>query len=113
MVDSEAYLSTKEAGIRENLERHRVSFESSAYLSLSAEEFYERLDARLVLLVRSPERMVSSYLRKSWCRDTLLRKDKELAPGYQPVPECPNHPFSRIAPVGDEADKWEGYTTAG
>jgi hypothetical protein len=112
-VDREAFLSTKEAGIREDLERHRVSFESSAYLSLSAEELCERFDARLVLLIRSPERVVASYLRKGWYRTALLRKDKELAPGYQPAPDRPHHPFSRIAPVGGEANKWEGYTPLG
>lgn len=111
-VDPEGFLREKEKEIRGDLAGHVFSFESSAYLSLSVRELYERFRARVVVLVRSPERVVNSYYVKGWYADEPVIGDARLAPGYQPHPHFHRY-FSRFMPVGEELDRWMGLTRIG
>lgn len=115
-IDQSGFYDYKDSGIRSDLVKHKLSFEASAYLSLSVLELHRRYDARFVLLVRRPDRVVTSYLQKGWYGTPLLRADPRLAPGYQLDPEglLPNAPFSRIVPFGDDdALQWHRYTIVG
>lgn len=115
-IDQSGFYDYKDSGIRSDLVKHVLSFEASAYLSLSVLELHRRYDARFVLLVRRPDRVVASYLQKGWYGAPLLRADPRLAPGYQLDPEglLQNAPFSRIVPFGDDdALQWHRYTIVG
>ncbi len=63
-VDDAGFLAVKEAGVRDDLQAHELSFEASAYLSMSVAQLQQRFGARFALLVRRPDRMVSSLLAK-------------------------------------------------
>ena len=112
-VDPAGFLAIREADIREDLAKRRVSFESNAYLAFSVLELYQRFDARFILLVRRPDKVVNSYIEKGWYAQPLVRSDLDLPPGYQPGARSRHHPLSRIAPIGPEAIRWEGYSRVG
>jgi hypothetical protein len=112
-VDSGGFLATKEAGIRADLADHEISLESNALLSLSVPQLFERFDARFALIVRRPEKVVSSSLAKGLYASTPERIDPGSIPGFQPNPLRVHHPFSRLAPTGDEAVAWNAYTPIG
>jgi hypothetical protein len=112
-VDSGGFLATKERGIRSDLADHEHSIESSSYLSLSVPELHARFGARFLLLTRSPDRVVCSFEAKGWYETTPARDDPKAIVGYQPDPIRPHHPFSRLAPIGEEALAWNELTPIG
>lgn len=111
-IDDEGFLRTKELEIRRDLENHDFSFEASAYSSLSVRELYTRFGAKFVLLVRSPERVVNSYLCKGWYDKPIVRANPELALGYQ---EADQFFFflGRIVPSGQEFLRWSQMSRVG
>lgn len=112
-VDDAGFIETKRSGISEDLGDHALSFEASAYLSLSVRQLYEAFGARFLLMLRRPDRMVNSYIQKGFYRAPLARFDDALPAGYQPGAKAAHHPFSRIAPVGEEGTRWREYTQVG
>jgi len=112
-VDSAGFIETKRFRICEDLIAHALSFEASAYLSLSVRQLYDVFGAKFVLLLRRPDKMVNSYIQKGFYEKCLARFDYDLPAGYQPVARAVHHPFSRIAPVGDEAVMWQKYSQVG
>jgi hypothetical protein len=112
-VDHAGFLAIKAEGIRSDLESNTVSFEASAYLSLHAAALHEAFGARLILLVRRPDRVVSSLARKGWYGEPIVRNDPFLAAGYQPGAKYPHHPFSRLTPRGEAAARWAASTVTG
>ncbi|MEM9674793.1 MAG: hypothetical protein AAF992_19525 [Bacteroidota bacterium] len=112
-VDSAGFLTQKEEGIKQDLSQHTHSFEASAYLSLSLISLYQKFDAKFIFLVRSPHKVVNSYLQKQWYEHSVCRRDKNLAAGFQPGTREPHHSFSRLVPRGEEAEKWTSYTQVG
>ncbi|MCA9245926.1 MAG: hypothetical protein KDA42_02395 [Planctomycetales bacterium] len=111
-VDDAGFVATEEAAIRADLETHAYSLESSGYLSLSLRELHARFDARFALLVRRPDKVVSSYVRKGWYAEPYLRGDASLPLGYQPGYKF-HHFLGRIAPQGDEFTAWNKMTQVG
>ena len=112
-VDSGGFLAIKEAAILEDLKKSQLSFESSHYLSFSIHELYKKFDARFILLIRQPDKVVNSFSQKGWYAN-IVRSDSSLPLGYQPGSETfPQHSFGRIVPFGTEADKWHKYTQVG
>lgn len=111
-VDSEGFLQTKAQEIRQDLEQHCFSFEASAHLSLSVQELYERFGAKFILLVRRPEQVVNSYLRKGWYERPIVRAASELAPGYQGY-ESFHHDLGRIMPSGEKFQQWQQMSRVG
>jgi hypothetical protein len=111
-VDDEGFLHQKEVEIREDLRDHTFSFESSAFLSVSLRELYDRFGSKFILLVRSPERVVNSFYHKGWYAAPTVRKDPNLAPSYQ---ECESfhHVLARFVPSGDEFLRWNAMTRIG
>lgn len=111
-VDNEGFLHTKEHEIRRDLENHRFSIEVSGQLSLSVRDLFARFGAKFILLVRSPERVVTSYLRKGWFDKPIVRGNSQSALGYQ---ECEQfHEFlGRIVPLGDEFQRWNQMSRVG
>jgi hypothetical protein len=105
-VDHEGFLFTKEKEIRQDLSIYRYSHEASTILSLSIVELYQRFGARFILLVRSPDRVVNSYIRKGWCNQKTVRSNPDLALGFQPNEQI-HHFFGRIVPSGDEFLEWQ------
>lgn len=112
-VDSEGFLNTKQLEIQQDLENHQFSFEASAHLSLSIRELYDRFGAKFLLLVRSPERVVNSYLRKGWYSQPAVRGNPDLAPSFQS--SCPYFYYflGRIMPSGDEFIRWNQMSRVG
>jgi hypothetical protein len=113
-VDHEGFLATKEDEIREDLERRAFSFEASPYLSISVRELHERFGARFVLLVRRPDRVVTSFVHKGFYRQPYRVADESLATGYQRVGAEKVHAFfARIAPRGPFLRQWNAMTQVG
>jgi len=111
-VDQEGFLHTKELEIRLDLESNCFSFESSAHLSLSILELYDRFKPKFILLVRSPERVVNSYFRKGIYEEPVIRKDPDLALGYQELGPV-HHFLGRIVPSGEAYREWSMMTRIG
>jgi hypothetical protein len=105
-VDEEAFVATKQKEIAADLKSRDFSFEASAPLSLSIETLYQAFGARFVLLVRSPERVINSYISKGWYAADYWRRDPSLAPGFQAELPSKHHSFSRIVPSGAEYEEW-------
>jgi hypothetical protein len=111
-VDDEGFLHAKELEIRQDLTRFRFSFEGSAHLSLSIKELYERFGAKFLLLTRSPERMVNSYLDKGLYDQPFVKGNLHLALGYQACKQF-HHFLGRIAPGGQEFSHWNEMSQVG
>jgi hypothetical protein len=111
-VDDEGFLRAKELEIRQDLTRFRFSFEGSAHLSLSIEELYDRFGAKFLLLTRSPERMVNSYLYKGLYDQPFVQGNPDLALGYQACDQF-HHFLGRIAPSGQEFSHWNEMSRVG
>jgi hypothetical protein len=111
-VDHEGFLYQKKKEIDQDLLDHGFSLESSAYLSLSINELYQRFDAKFLLLVRSPERVVNSFLRKGWYRTPMKLGNTSLAPGYQQNDSF-HHFLARFFPTGDQFDYWNDMSRIG
>jgi hypothetical protein len=111
-IDGEGFVERMRRGIDEDLASHRVSFEASAYLSLSVRTLHERFGARFILMVRRPDRVVNSLWGKGWYEQPFTQGDPDLALGYQDGLR-PHHTFSRIAPRGAEFERWREMTRIG
>ncbi len=111
-VDHEGFLRAKEEEIQADLNHYSFSIESSAHLSLSIQELYERFNAKFILLVRRPDQVVNSYRYKGWYRNSIVRRDSHLPPSYQESRE-PHHFLGRIFPSGETFDRWQGLTQVG
>ena len=111
-VDCEGFLQTKVSEIEQDLGTYSFSFESSAYLSLSIQELYSRFGAKFIFLVRSPERVVNSYIRKGWYKQPIFRADPCLAPGYQNDLDF-HHLLGRIMPSGEKFQQWHQMSRVG
>jgi hypothetical protein len=104
-LDSEGFLNQKQREVEGDLQKRKFSFEASAFLSLSVVELCERFNAKFVFLVRSPEKVITSYLHKGWYEQKLAFKDPNKPLSYQPTKEF--HQFlGRPAPMGDELVEW-------
>jgi hypothetical protein len=112
-VDHAGFVAGKAAGIAGDRARGKLSFEASAYLSLSVPILHASFAARFVLLVRRPDRVVNSLLEKGWFAVEPARRDPRLALGYQAAPERPHHPFSRLAALGDDGERWSRLSRVG
>lgn len=113
-VDDEGFLAAKEEEIRADLETHAFSFEASPYLSLSVEELHARFGAKFVLLIRRPDRVVTSFAHKGFYRYPYHVKNVNLATGYQNTGREKVHTFfARIAPRGDYLRTWNGMSQIG
>lgn len=111
-VDHAGFLRTKHNEILEDLGRYSFSFESSAHLSLSILELFQELEAKFLLLIRSPEKVVNSYLHKGWYCEDYVRADPNLALGYQDTPSF-HHFLGRIVPFGERYEQWRTLTRVG
>ena len=111
-LDHEGFLQTKECEIKQDLEKYSFSFEASAFLSLSVQELYDRFEAKFILLVRSPEQVVNSYLCKGWYDKIAMRANPNLAPSYQ---DCRafHHFLGRIMPSGEKFQQWNQMSRVG
>lgn len=113
-VDHEGFLATKAQEIESDLSAHAYSFEASPYLSLSVKELHERFGAKFVLLVRRPDRVVTSFVHKGFYRRPYAVRDVSLATGYQDQsPERLHTFFARIAPRGEFFRTWNDMTPVG
>ncbi|EDX84868.1 glycosyl transferase, group 1 family protein [Synechococcus sp. PCC 7335] len=111
-IDHEGFLQTKEQEIQADFERYAFSVESSAHLSLSIKELYERFNAKFVLLVRRPDQVVNSYRYKGWYSQPVVRSDIHLPPSYQSSHES-HHFLGRIFPSGEVFERWRKMTQVG
>ncbi len=111
-IDSEGFLRDREEAIRRDLATHRFSFESSALLSHSLEELFERFRPRFLLLLRRPDDVVASFAVRGWFMNPCVRKDSTLPPSYREGEE-PRHFLGRNIPQGAEFERWTRLTQIG
>ena len=111
-VDDAGFIAAKRRAIEADLSARSYSFEASAFLALSLAALHEHLDAKIVLMVRSPEKVVASYLRKGWFENDPILDDPALPPTMQDV-AMPHHFLGRTMPVGDEFVRWRQLTRVG
>ncbi len=112
-VDQSGFFYLKERDIKKDLENHDFSFEASAPLSLSVVELFERFGAKFVFLVRRPEDVVNSYMRKGYYKRKLILEDPDLALGYQPDVDYLGRFLGRTVPRGEEFVRWQKLTIVG
>jgi hypothetical protein len=111
-LDEAGFIAVKRRAIAQDLARHAYSFEASAFLALSLETLHRALGVRIVIMVRRPERVVASYLRKGWYETEPDLDDASLPPSMQNV-ERVHHFLGRTMPRGDEFARWRGLTRVG
>lgn len=111
-VDDEGFLETKAEEIECDLKNHRFSAEVSAYLAFSVTALHTRFGGRFVLLIRHPEDVIRSYLRKGWYDRSIAYRDRSQVPGFQSC-EHFHHFLGRPIPSGDEFQSWNQLTRAG
>ncbi|MDG2383814.1 MAG: hypothetical protein P8N76_19230 [Pirellulaceae bacterium] len=111
-VDEEGFLAEKEREINEDLGWAEFSFESSGHLSFSVPALSGRFQARFVLLVRNPLRVVSSYVHKGYYEQPFRQQKTDLALGFQPGREF-HHFLGRVAPRHEEFRRWNEMTQVG
>ena len=111
-VDDDGFLYTKELEIQQDLKDHNFSFESSSHLSMSVRELYSRFEAKFILLVRSPERVTNSHLRKGWYDEPIVYKNSKLALGYQQSKGF-QHFLGRIVPTEEKFLQWNKMSRVG
>jgi hypothetical protein len=111
-VDPEGFLVDREEAVRQDLQGHEVSFESSALLSHSIAELYQRFQARFLLLVRRPDETVASFAVRGWFLKPIARQDASLPASYREGEE-PRHFFGRNLPRGEEFVRWSALTQIG
>ena len=112
-VDQAGFLAIKQQGIEKDLANCQLSFEASAYLSLSLPALHERFNAKFIFLIRSPHKVVNSYMQKGWYAEPEYRDELLKASGIQPGQEELHHSFSRITPRNAEAHAWNDMTRIG
>jgi hypothetical protein len=112
-VDDAGFLATKAAGIAADRARGRLSIEASAFLALSAPALHRAFGARFVLMIRRPDRVVSSLLAKGWYERGAVRDDARRALGYQAAGPKPHHGFSRLAAFGEDGERWSRLSRVG
>ena len=104
-IDDAGFVRLKCSEIDQDLQEHRFSFEASAPISLSIEALYAAFDAKFVFMVRSPEKVVNSYISKFWYEETYDWDDQSKAPGYSPQKFHRHHFFGRMLPK-ENYEKW-------
>lgn len=104
-VDSQGFLQQKKIKLLEDASQGKLSFESSAYLSLSVRELHDAFDAKFVLMVRHPVDVVKSYLSKGWYQNPISYSGQGV-PSYQLVDQF-HHFLGRPMAVGDEYNDWK------
>lgn len=112
-VDHAGFLAIKEEGVLNDLSNHEVSFEASAYMSFSIKELSDKFNAKFILLIRDPHKVINSYIQKGWYAKEIIRDDVNKAVNFQPDMKYPHHSFSRIIPTGAEGEKWNSYSQVG
>jgi hypothetical protein len=113
-IDDEGFLNAKVEEVESDLKDHVFSFEASPHLSLSVQELYDRFDARFVLLLRRPDKVVTSFAHKGFYRRAYVKKDSKMVIGSQyPETEKFEYSLARIAPNGDEFLEWNQMTYVG
>ena len=105
-VDRGGFLNVLKTGISEDLRRKRFSVESSAYLSFDIDFLAENLNCKVLMMVRSPEKVVNSYVNKGWYDLDYVQHNPNIALGFQGY-EYGHHNFSRIAPIGGSFNEWK------
>lgn len=111
-VDEAGFVATKRRAIEQDLATKAYSFEASAFLSLSLETLHRELGAKIVMMVRRPDRVVASYLQKGWYANDPIVGDPSLPPTMQDVAE-PHHFLGRTMPVDAEFERWRKLTRVG
>lgn len=111
-VDETGFLASKRRGIEWDLSTHRFSFEASGFLALSLASLHRAFDAKFVIMVRRPERVVASYLRKGWYENDPMVEDPSRPPTMQDV-AMPHHFLGRTMPRGEEFERWRRLTRVG
>ncbi|MBC7769505.1 MAG: sulfotransferase domain-containing protein [Phycisphaerales bacterium] len=111
-VDDAGFLATKAAGIEYDLRGNWYSFEASSFLSMSIDLLHEKLGAKIVVMVRSPAKVVASYLRKGWYENPAVLADPDKPPTMQQA-ALPHHFLGRTMPRGAEFERWNKLTRVG
>ena len=112
-IDHKGFLWHKKSSINQELNYKKYSFEASAFLSLSIEELYREFNAKFILLVRNPEKVVNSYIKKGWYKNDIQISDGNKLPTMQNIDKF-HHFLGRTLPR-DEYNllRWREMTRVG
>ena len=112
-IDPQGFLWHKKSSIEQELNYKKHSFEASAFLSLSIEELYTEFNAKFILLVRNPEKVVNSYIKKGWYKNNIQISDGNKLPTMQNIDEF-HHFLGRTLPKDKyNLDRWRKMTIVG
>ena len=112
-IDHKGFLWHKKNSIIQDLNYKKHSFEASAFLSLSIEELYTEFNAKFILLVRNPEKVVNSYVKKGWYENDILISDGNKLPTMQNIEKF-HHFLGRTLPKDeDNLHRWRNMTIVG
>ncbi|WPJ94996.1 hypothetical protein SH580_16330 [Coraliomargarita algicola] len=111
-VDPAGFIAHRQRFIDNDLSTNDFSFEASPFLALSLVELVDAFDCRIVVLVRHPSKVVSSYLSKDWYSEREIRTNSDLPPSFQKSRYF-HHFLGRISPVGSEFIEWNDLTRVG
>lgn len=111
-VDDAGFTAAKRSAIAQDLRTHLYSFEASAFLSLSLDVLHQGIGANIVAMVRRPDKVIASYLRKGWYENEPIVDDPNKPPTMQDV-SMAHHFLGRTMPRGDEFERWRKLTRVG
>ena len=112
-IDDQAFLYQKRIEIFKDLESADFSFESSAPLTLSIPTLFNEFNCKFILILRTPEKVINSYISKQWYANKIHLKNYSLAPGFHSGHRNTHHFFSRISPLGNEFIEWNNMGQVG
>lgn len=111
-VDEAGFIATKNRSVEAAKRENKGYFEASGFLSLSVEALYEAFGAKFILLVRRPDKVVLSYLKKGWYDNEIDLDNPSLPPTAQNVARF-HHFLGRTIPRGDEFEMWRALSRVG
>lgn len=111
-LDHDGFIETKRNEIQKDLENKPFSFESSAYLSFSIIELFKEFNAKFILLIRRPDKVVNSYTRKGWYENQIFYSDYKKIPSYQNNDKF-HHFLGRTLPKGSDFALWSRMSVVG
>ena len=112
-IDNEGFFSMKENEIKEDLKTADISVHSSAHMAFSIEDLYSRFRCRVVVIYRSPEKVVNSYYGKGLYKEEYVIRDQTKAIGFQNIGIHPHHFFGRTVPNNAFFHEWHKLSRVG
>ncbi len=114
-IDTQNIIELTKADIIDDWHSADISLVVSPYFSHDFVSLFNELKADKVIWgVNDARFTVSSFYNKGWYLDEVMRKDHNLAIGFQPAfQERLNHFFGRVVPTDPFYQEWKSLTRIG